>query len=115
MEESLKRTERHHDALREQFDKTKDEYFKLQQKVKEQKALLDQSILADDASNFRKENINLRSQLEETRSALLSYKNMQNVTTEQVKSLKMLLERKKDEHLTLEATLRDIECQNFDH
>lgn len=115
VEESLRRTERHHDALREQFDTTRDEYFKCQQKIKEQKALLDQSILADDATNFRKENIGLRNQLEETRSALISYKNMQNVTTEQVKSLKLLHERKKDEHKTLEATLRDIESQNFDH
>ena len=71
--------------------------------------------MADDATNFRKENIGLRNQLEETRSALISYKNMQNVTTEQVKSLKLLHERKKDEHKTLEATLRDIESQNFDH
>jgi outer membrane protein TolC len=28
VEESLRRTERHHDALREQFDTTRDEYFK---------------------------------------------------------------------------------------
>jgi hypothetical protein len=47
-------------------------------------------------------------ELTETRAALLSYKNMHNVVCEQVKSLKVMHERRKDENESLLSTLRDI-------
>jgi len=37
-------------------------------------------------------------ELRETKSAMLSYKNLHNVVVEQVKSLKLLIERRKDEN-----------------
>ena len=44
----------------------------------------------------------------------MSYKNMQGVITEQVKSLKMMHERRKDENESLIATLRDVQSESFD-
>jgi len=44
----------------------------------------------------------------------LSYKNMQNVITEQVKALKIMHERRKDENESLISTLRDVQSESFD-
>lgn len=46
--------------------------------------------------------------MKETKSALLSYKNMHNVIAEQVKSLKLMHDRSKDENESLIQTLRDV-------
>jgi len=56
----------------------------------------------------------LRIELNETRSALLTYKNMYSVIAEQVKSLKIMHERRKDENESLLSTLRDIQSESFD-
>jgi len=66
------------------------------------------SIRKEEAEKIQKENKNLQAELVETRAALLSYKNMQNVITEQVKALKLMHERRKDENESLISTLRDV-------
>lgn len=47
--ESLKLLQKHHDDLRQQFDTTRDEYFKLQKDLKEQEETIRQSIRKTDA------------------------------------------------------------------
>ena len=39
---------------------------------------------------------------------------MQNVITEQVKALKIMHERRKDENESLISTLRDVQSESFD-
>ena len=72
------------------------------------------SIKKEDSEKIQKENKNLQIELIETRGTLMSYKNMQGVITEQVKSLKMMHERRKDENESLIATLRDVQSESFD-
>jgi hypothetical protein len=50
----------------------------------------------------------LKVELVETRAAMLSYKNMYNVIADQAKSLKLISERKKDEHENLMNALREM-------
>jgi len=45
---------------------------------------------------------------------LLSYKSMYSVVGEQVKSVKMMHERGKDERESLITALRDLQAENFD-
>ena len=44
----------------------------------------------------------------------MTYRNMYGVIAEQVKSLKIMHERRKDENETLLSTLRDIQAESFD-
>lgn len=81
-DESLKLLQKHHEDLRQQFDYTRDEYFKLQKSLKEHQEQLRQSIKKEDAERIQKNNQALQTELAETRSALLSYKSMQNVVGE---------------------------------
>lgn len=50
----------------------------------------------------------------QTRAALLSYKSMHNTVCEQVKQLKIMHERRKDENESLIQTLRDIQSESID-
>lgn len=45
---------------------------------------------------------------------MLSYKNLHGVVCEQVKSLKMILERKKDETENLHQTVRDLASESME-
>ena len=47
----------------------------------------------------------------ETRAAMLSYKNMFQVTADQSKNLKLMQERKKDEHENLLEALREMQSE----
>ena len=113
-DESLKLLQKHHDDLRKQFDFTRDEYFKLQKNLKEQEETIRQSIRKADAERIQRSNQALQQEVAETRAALLSYKSMHNVVCEQVKSLKVMHERGKDENESLVTTLRDLQSENFD-
>ena len=113
-EESLKLLQKHHDALRKQFDYTTEEYFKLQMTNKEQEARISNSIGKDESERIQKAHKHCEIELTETRAALLSYKSMQGVITEQVKSLKIMHERRKDENESLISTLRDVQSESFD-
>lgn len=99
--DQLQLIQRHHEDLRKQYDNTKAEYFKLQKRIKEQDQIIKQSVRKGEAESIQKENIRLRSEVTETKSALLSYKNMHNVIAEQVKSLKLMHDRSKDENESL--------------
>lgn len=72
------------------------------------------SIDKDASEKILKENISVKTELRETRSAMLSYKNLHNVVCEQVKSLKMIIERRKDENESLHQTIREMASESFD-
>ena len=57
-------------------------------------------------------NERLETRLSETRAAMLTYKNMCNVISDQVKNLKLMQERKKDEHENLLEALREMQSEN---
>lgn len=113
-EESLKLLQKHHDDLRKQYDFARDEVFGIQMKIKEQQAKIRESISKVDSEKIQKANIALKLEVQETRSALLSYKNMHNIVCEQVKSLKLMHERGKDENESLIQTLRDVQAESFE-
>lgn len=113
-EESYKLLERHHNDLRKQFDFNSDEYFKLQKECQILKEKNLQSIGKAESEALQRSNTALKMEVAETRAALLSYKSMHNVVAEQVKSLKVMHERNKDENESLITTLRDLQSENFD-
>lgn len=46
---------------------------------------------------------------------MLSYKNLHNVVCEQVKSLKLLIERRKDENESLHQSVREMAAESMDN
>jgi glycosyltransferase involved in cell wall biosynthesis len=48
----------------------------------------------------------------ETKAALLSYKNMNETVSDQVKGLKLILERRKDENESLIEAIRELSSQS---
>ncbi len=64
-------------------------------------------IRKDDAVSIEFQNERLLTELAETRAGMLSYKNMTIVIADQAKNLKLIHERKKDEHDNLLNALRE--------
>ena len=54
----------------------------------------------------------LETDLTATRAAMISYKNMVAVVSDQVKNMKLVQERKKDEHQNLLESLREMQAEN---
>lgn len=69
------------------------------------------SIKRDDHDNLQVEVERLKVELVETRAGMLSYKNMYNVIADQAKNLKLIQERKKDEHDNLMNALREMQSE----
>jgi len=65
----------------------------------------------EDADDIVQQNEKLISDLTETRAAMLSYKNMCQVIADQAKNLKLMQERKKDEHDNLLEALREMQSE----
>ena len=57
-------------------------------------------------------NERLQSDLTETRAAMISYKNMNETISDQVKGLKLILERRKDENENLLNAVRELSSQS---
>ena len=66
------------------------------------------SIRKEKAEGMAVENEKLQTALTETRAAMLTYKNMCAVIADQAKNLKLMHERKKDEHENLLEALREM-------
>jgi hypothetical protein len=66
--------------------------------VEDQARDLAKMIPKDKSENIERENIKIRRELQETKSALLSHQNMDHIMADQVKSLKLMHERHKDEN-----------------
>ena len=64
----------------------------------------------DDFENLTQRNEHLITELTETKAAMLSYKNMCLVIADQAKNLKLIQERKKDEHENLLEALREMQA-----
>lgn len=56
----------------------------------------------------------MRTDLTETRAAMNTYKNMTEVISDQVKGLKIVLERKKDENENLVNAVRELSSHSDD-
>lgn len=65
----------------------------------------------DDAENMMQENERLNTVYVETRAAMLSYKKMCEVIADQAKNLKLMHERKRDEHENLLEALREMQAE----
>lgn len=57
-------------------------------------------------------NERLQTDLTETKAAMLSYKNMNETVGDQVKGLKLILERRKDENENLVTAVRELSSQS---
>jgi len=68
----------------------------------------------DKAVNLDAQNEQLKTELTETRAAMLSYKSMTQVVGEQARNLKLQYERRKDEHDNLIDALRELQSESFD-
>jgi hypothetical protein len=69
------------------------------------------SIQRDESDNIKTKCARIEMELVETRAAMLSYKNMYNVIADQAKNLKLIAERKKDEHDNLMNALREMQSE----
>lgn len=66
------------------------------------------SIRKDDAINLKQLTEALQTEIVETKAAMLTYKNMTEVIADQVRGLKLSIERKKDENENLVNAVREI-------
>ena len=74
-------------------------------------AVKSKSLKREDAENVKQENEELLTKLNETRAAMLSYKGMCTVIADQAKNLKLMHERKRDEHDNLLEALREMQSE----
>lgn len=101
------------DELKAQNDRCKDAFFTQQEQIEKLKAQLDLSVSKGDSERIQAENERLKTELSDAQGALMSAKRMQAVIGEQVKSLKLLHERKKDENESLANAVRDLQSKDF--
>mmetsp|Transcript_8725 Transcript_8725/g.8004 ORF Transcript_8725/g.8004 Transcript_8725/m.8004 type:complete len:88 (+) Transcript_8725:577-840(+) len=66
------------------------------------------SVRKDEAEMIKKLNEKLQTEVVETKAAMLSYKQLVDVITDQTKGLKLMIERKKDENENLLNAMRDL-------
>ena len=66
------------------------------------------SINKKEAERIKDYNEKLQTELTETKAAMLSYKNMTEVISDQVKGLKLMIERRKDENENLINAIREL-------
>jgi membrane protein involved in colicin uptake len=104
-----------HDKLERQWNELTESYHKHQERIRELEEELKRSIRKDEAERLKDLNEKLYTELTETRAAMLSYKNMTEVIGDQVKGLKLTMERKKDENDNLINALRDLQSMSEDN
>mmetsp|Transcript_24353 Transcript_24353/g.37704 ORF Transcript_24353/g.37704 Transcript_24353/m.37704 type:complete len:135 (+) Transcript_24353:3215-3619(+) len=113
-EQQVQQLQKRNEDLRKQVEVTREEHFKQQKEIQTMQVTISQSIRKQEAEEIERTNRQLQSQLVEVRAALLSYKKMHSVVGEQVKSLKLMHERRKDENESLISTLRDLQAEELD-
>jgi translation initiation factor 2B subunit (eIF-2B alpha/beta/delta family) len=98
--------------LDKRYTELNDQYHMDKQRIRECEELLRQSIRKDDARRLQEHNENLQTELAETRAAMLSFKNMNETIADQVKGLKLMIERRKDENENLVNVVRELSSQS---
>ena len=78
------------------------------QRIRELEESLRQSIRKEDAMALKDQNEHLRTEIVESKAAMITYKNMTEVIGDQVRGLKLAMERKKDENENLINAVREI-------
>ena len=99
-------------ALEEERNTLVETNFQMKQENIEHKKNLTNCIRKDERDKIHERNERLETKLAETRAAMLTYKNMCTVIGDQVKNLKLMQERKKDEHENLLEALREMQSEN---
>lgn len=69
-------------------------------------------IRREDGESLKTTTEKMQTELVEVRAAMLSYKNMTQVFADQAKNIKLMHERKKDEHENLLAAMREMQAEN---
>lgn len=64
------------------------------------------------SERIARENKTLARELQETKSALVRFQSMEQVMADQVKTLKLMFERQKDEKESLHKTLRELSSED---
>lgn len=97
------------------LERENDEMHSLTSRLKEQLSIYEanqaHSMPKEDADNMAQENERLITVYNETRAAMLSYKKMCEVIADQAKNLKLMHERKRDEHENLLEALREMQSE----
>ena len=110
--ESLKLSETKVNTLEEEKNTLSDTNLKLRRDNIAFEKSLSNCIRKDERDKINERNERLETKLAETRAAMLTYKNMCTVIGDQVKNLKLMQERKKDEHENLLEALREMQSEN---
>ena len=98
-------------GLERENDKMHELSSQLKEELSKHKALQAHTMPKDEADNMAQENERLITEKNETRAAMLSYKKMCEVIADQAKNLKLMHERKRDEHDNLLEALREMQSE----
>jgi Ca2+-binding EF-hand superfamily protein/chromosome segregation ATPase len=72
------------------------------------------SVSRTEAEKLRQNNELLQKELAEARAAMFTYKNLVQVATDHARALQLTIERKKDEMITFQSALRDLQGSSVD-
>jgi chromosome segregation ATPase len=97
-----------HKDLEKQWTQLTEDYLIGKQRIRELEDQLRNSIHREESRRIQTRMETLETELTETKAALLSYKNMNETVSDQVKSLKLILERRKDENENLVNAVREL-------
>ena len=101
------------DELRKQKDYLQQAMSGKNELIENLKSRIDDCVSKGESERILAENETLKTELADAQYALMSSKSMQAVIGEQVKSLKLLSERKKDENESLSNAVRDLQSKDF--
>jgi Ca2+-binding EF-hand superfamily protein len=103
-----------YNEVRKEAERNMEEYKKAQSEIARLKYEQGTMIPKEEAERQARENRTYRREIEEARSALQRFQHMEQVMADQVKTLKHILERGKDEKESLHKTLRDLASEDLD-
>mmetsp|Transcript_25522 Transcript_25522/g.44493 ORF Transcript_25522/g.44493 Transcript_25522/m.44493 type:complete len:2210 (+) Transcript_25522:2881-9510(+) len=84
------------------------------EEVAEFKKQVSGSISRAEAERLRQNNEILQKELAEARAAMFTYKNLVQVATDHARALQLTIEKKKDEMITFQSALRDLQGNSVD-
>lgn len=104
-----------YNVLEHRWNELTEKYHMSLQRIKELEEMMRHSMPKKEADHLKHKNDQLQTELVETRAAMLSYKNMNETISDQVKGLKLILERKKDENENLVNSIKELSSQSEEH
>ena len=101
-----------YDELEKRWSELTEMFHNDKQVIRELEEKIRQSIPKDQGKKLQEDNERLQTELVETRAAMLAFKSMNEVVSDQVKGLKLIIDRRKDEYANLQHALTELSGQS---